>query len=307
MSSDISPPRRERSGRRAGERCSPAIRGNRGRSSTTIETALFCVVPGGRRIPRTRRTRATHLLHGDSGNRWFDKAVSLIVFADGTGGDQRGALRAGRYDDPQFRRHAARRHRRSKPFGESAYQPKAAGYQGRRVRARRVAAGRRAGAPRIHSPCTGPNTPRPLCCPSTASAPTGPSSYGFRRMHSSRWRTSSLINAPKGLSARPTNRSRPGSTGAGAQRRCASSHRRSCDSSPQWMTLVTRPAAAVSVSRSGGKARRTCERMPGGTGPRTAPVGAAGDRSAPRRGAGRRPSRSPCMRRLAGSRCATTT
>ena len=26
------------------------------------------------------------LLHGDSGNRWFDKAVSLIVFADGTAG-----------------------------------------------------------------------------------------------------------------------------------------------------------------------------------------------------------------------------
>jgi len=51
----------------------------------TIETALFCVC-----LERTAPTDALEacdqLLHGDSGNRWFDKALSLIVFEDGTAG-----------------------------------------------------------------------------------------------------------------------------------------------------------------------------------------------------------------------------
>jgi carnitine O-acetyltransferase len=51
----------------------------------TIETALFCVclddVP-----PRDDLEACDHLLHGDSGNRWFDKALSFVVFADGTAG-----------------------------------------------------------------------------------------------------------------------------------------------------------------------------------------------------------------------------
>jgi carnitine O-acetyltransferase len=51
----------------------------------TIETALFCLgledfAPAG------VQEACDQLLHGDSANRWFDKAVSLIVFGDGRAG-----------------------------------------------------------------------------------------------------------------------------------------------------------------------------------------------------------------------------
>ena len=51
----------------------------------TIETALFCVCLEDL-DPAGDEEACDQLLHGDSGNRWFDKAVSLIVFADGTAG-----------------------------------------------------------------------------------------------------------------------------------------------------------------------------------------------------------------------------
>lgn len=51
----------------------------------TVETALFCLCLD-EVVPRDVRDACDHLLHGDSGNRWFDKALSLIVFADGTAG-----------------------------------------------------------------------------------------------------------------------------------------------------------------------------------------------------------------------------
>lgn len=51
----------------------------------TIETALFCVCLEDL-TPADDLAACDQLLHGDSGNRWFDKAVSLIVFADGTAG-----------------------------------------------------------------------------------------------------------------------------------------------------------------------------------------------------------------------------
>ena len=50
-----------------------------------VETALFCVCLEDV-TPRDDLHACDRLLHGDSGNRWFDKAVSLIVFADGTAG-----------------------------------------------------------------------------------------------------------------------------------------------------------------------------------------------------------------------------
>jgi carnitine O-acetyltransferase len=51
----------------------------------TIETALFCVsLEDG--APVDDRARGKELLAGDSANRWFDKAVTFVVFADGAAG-----------------------------------------------------------------------------------------------------------------------------------------------------------------------------------------------------------------------------
>ncbi|MGH3468663.1 MAG: choline/carnitine O-acyltransferase, partial [Thermocrispum sp.] len=51
----------------------------------TIETALFCVALDEAAAEDTQRA-CDQLLHGDSGNRWFDKAVTFVVFADGRAG-----------------------------------------------------------------------------------------------------------------------------------------------------------------------------------------------------------------------------
>lgn len=50
-----------------------------------IETALFCVCLEDFAPADTQQT-CDYLLYGDGGNRWFDKAVSLVVFADGRAG-----------------------------------------------------------------------------------------------------------------------------------------------------------------------------------------------------------------------------
>jgi carnitine O-acetyltransferase len=50
-----------------------------------LETALFCVsLEDG--TPGDDRAVGAQLLHGDSANRWFDKAVTFVVFPDGTAG-----------------------------------------------------------------------------------------------------------------------------------------------------------------------------------------------------------------------------
>ncbi|MFI5775661.1 choline/carnitine O-acyltransferase [Nocardia sp. NPDC051570] len=51
----------------------------------SIETALFCICLEDF-APRDTLHACDQLLHGDSGNRWFDKAVSFVVFADGQAG-----------------------------------------------------------------------------------------------------------------------------------------------------------------------------------------------------------------------------
>ncbi|MBO0855260.1 MAG: choline/carnitine O-acyltransferase [Nocardia sp.] len=51
----------------------------------TIETALFCVCLDDI-VPADELAACDQLLHGDAGNRWFDKSVSFIVFADGSSG-----------------------------------------------------------------------------------------------------------------------------------------------------------------------------------------------------------------------------
>ncbi|MGH3938054.1 MAG: choline/carnitine O-acyltransferase [Pseudonocardiaceae bacterium] len=54
-------------------------------SLNEIETALFCMCLEDF-TPENSLDACDHLLHGDSGDRWFDKALSLIVFKDGTAG-----------------------------------------------------------------------------------------------------------------------------------------------------------------------------------------------------------------------------
>jgi carnitine O-acetyltransferase len=51
----------------------------------TIETALFCVCLDDL-TPKDKLEACDVMLRGRSENRWFDKAVSLLVFADGTAG-----------------------------------------------------------------------------------------------------------------------------------------------------------------------------------------------------------------------------
>lgn len=51
----------------------------------TIETALFCVALEDV-VPADAREASDQLLHGDPGNRWFDKSLTLVVFGDGTAG-----------------------------------------------------------------------------------------------------------------------------------------------------------------------------------------------------------------------------
>jgi carnitine O-acetyltransferase len=50
-----------------------------------LERALFCLVLEDG-TPDGPLAAADQLLHGDAANRWFDKAVSLVVFADGRAG-----------------------------------------------------------------------------------------------------------------------------------------------------------------------------------------------------------------------------
>ncbi|MFJ8078905.1 choline/carnitine O-acyltransferase [Streptomyces sp. NPDC096176] len=50
-----------------------------------VETALFCVCLEDF-APADTQDACDQLLYGDRGNRWFDKAVSFVVFADGRAG-----------------------------------------------------------------------------------------------------------------------------------------------------------------------------------------------------------------------------
>ncbi|MBE1530903.1 choline/carnitine O-acyltransferase [Actinomadura algeriensis] len=55
------------------------------RALDDVETALFCVCLEDF-APASTQEACDNLLHGDSANRWFDKAVSFIVFGDGSAG-----------------------------------------------------------------------------------------------------------------------------------------------------------------------------------------------------------------------------
>lgn len=51
----------------------------------TVETALFCLALEDR-APADPQQACDQLLHGDAGSRWFDKSLTLVVFADGSAG-----------------------------------------------------------------------------------------------------------------------------------------------------------------------------------------------------------------------------
>ncbi|MCE3552882.1 choline/carnitine O-acyltransferase [Pseudonocardia sp. RS11V-5] len=61
------------------------LRAENAETLEAIETALFCVALEDA-VPAEPREACDLLLHGDSGNRWFDKSLTLIVFGDGTAG-----------------------------------------------------------------------------------------------------------------------------------------------------------------------------------------------------------------------------
>ena len=56
-----------------------------GEALEEIETALFCLCLD-EFTPANTEQACDQLLHGNSGNRWFDKSLSLVVFADGSAG-----------------------------------------------------------------------------------------------------------------------------------------------------------------------------------------------------------------------------
>ncbi|MDQ6783362.1 MAG: choline/carnitine O-acyltransferase [Actinomycetota bacterium] len=51
----------------------------------TVERALFCICLEDC-APHDVLQASDHLLHGDAANRWYDKALSLIIFRDGSAG-----------------------------------------------------------------------------------------------------------------------------------------------------------------------------------------------------------------------------
>ncbi|HEY4006885.1 MAG TPA: choline/carnitine O-acyltransferase [Pseudonocardia sp.] len=51
----------------------------------TVETALLCLCLDSAEVSDDQAA-CDQLLHGDSGNRWFDKALSIVVFPDGRAG-----------------------------------------------------------------------------------------------------------------------------------------------------------------------------------------------------------------------------
>lgn len=134
-----------------------------------IETALFCVCLEDL-VPGNALDACDHLLHGDSANRWFDKAVSFVVFGDGTAGINVEHCGLDGTTILSFVDALLGEPRRSRRSG------RAHGRRGSRSSRRSSSpwttpCGATSATPRRPSPATGrPRPPRP--CRSTTSAPT---------------------------------------------------------------------------------------------------------------------------------------
>lgn len=184
----------------------------------TVERALFCVCLEDF-APRDELQACDHLLHGDSANRWFDKAVSFIVFADGGAGINvehcglDGTTILSFVDtllETPVAEHAERSGARvqGKPpsnRSSSSSTTRCAPTSGPRAR---------------RSPATPPRTP-PRRCRSRISAPRAPSSSASRPTRSPSSATSSRTGAARASPAPPTNPSPPASTATAAPRPCA--------------------------------------------------------------------------------------
>ena len=217
------------------------------------------------------------LLHGDSANRWFDKAMSLIVFADGSAGinDEHclldGSTVISFIDDllaSSTEEHSLR----------SGAQPQGLPVRrSDRVRARQRPAGRHLGRRRPRSRPTRPVSRRRQWSIRGLRRAIGPSSCGYRRMVSSRWPTNWPTSAPRASSAPPTNPSLPATTITASTEAMRGGDPRSgavrgCDGRSQ-LPIPAERLRRLSDSRR--KARAAREGMPSGTGARAASLGAA--------------------------------
>lgn len=246
-----------------------------------IETALFCVCLEDT-APADVQEACDRLLYGGGGNRWFDKAVSLIVFADGRAGinvehcELDGTTILSFTDallSAPAEEHSARsgaRSQGSRPWSRSSS-------------SWTTPSGRRCAPPPAPSRSTG-RTPPPAPSPSTTSAAPPPRRWAPHRTPSSSSPTSSPISAPRGTWAPPTSRSPPASGGTAGPRRCALSPRRSRRSSPRWRTR--RPPRTTAGPRSGPPPASMwrAPRSARPARPRAASVGAGADPAAARRG-----------------------
>jgi hypothetical protein len=161
----------------------------------TIETALFCLCLE-ESAPREPLAACDHLLHGDSANRWFDKSVSIVVFADGNAGlnvehscvdgltivDFVDLLFSQATDDHSRQSGACAQGRPR--FGWSSSTPTQPCWM--------ICA-----APR-HPSQRQPLRRRPLCCHWVTSVHCTPNSSGSLRMRSSRWRSNSRTSGQRG-------------------------------------------------------------------------------------------------------------
>jgi len=207
-----------------------------------VETALFCLCLEDA-APKSPVEACQQLLHGDSRNRWFDKALSFISFPDGTAGInvEHSGLDGNtivNFADTLLGRTAAEHSRQSgaRPQGIPAIERITFALDARLVAVL-------AAWPANQSPAR-PPTPPPACCPSTISARTGPNGCGCRPTRSCRWHISSPTSGPGDSSAPRTSRSPPTTTGTGARKQCASSPPRQSASWPRWTTRTParRPA-----------------------------------------------------------------